>query len=42
MARGLWRCNVGHRREKIAEAIKVQADRMDFAPTFNMRHPAAF
>jgi beta-alanine--pyruvate transaminase len=39
---GLWCCNAGHGREKIAEAIKAQADRMDFAPTFNIGHPAAF
>ncbi|MBT5434324.1 MAG: aspartate aminotransferase family protein [Rhodospirillaceae bacterium] len=39
---GLWCCNAGHGRDKIAEAIKAQADRMDFAPTFNMGHPAAF
>ena len=39
---GLWCCNAGHGREKIAEAIKAQADRMEFAPTFNMGHPAAF
>jgi beta-alanine--pyruvate transaminase len=39
---GLWCCNAGHGRAKIAEAIKKQADRMDFAPTFQLGHPAAF
>ncbi len=39
---GLWCCNAGHGREKIAQAIKAQAEKMDFAPTFNMGHPAAF
>ncbi len=39
---GLWCCNAGHGRERITEAIKRQADRMDFAPTFQMGHPAAF
>ncbi len=39
---GLWCCNAGHGRKKIAEAIKAQADRMDFAPTFQLGHPAAF
>jgi beta-alanine--pyruvate transaminase len=39
---GLWCCNAGHGREKISEAIKKQADRMDFAPNFQLGHPAAF
>ena len=39
---GLWCCNAGHGREKIAEAIAAQARRMDFAPTFQLGHPAAF
>ncbi len=39
---GLWCSNAGHGREKIAEAIKKQADRMDFAPNFQLGHPAAF
>ncbi len=39
---GLWCCNAGHGRTRIAEAIKAQADRLDFAPTFQMGHPAAF
>ena len=39
---GLWCCNAGHGRTKIAEAIKLQADKMDFAPTFQLGHPAPF
>ena len=39
---GLWCCNAGHGRTRIIEAIKAQADRMDFAPTFQLGHPAAF
>jgi beta-alanine--pyruvate transaminase len=39
---GLWCVNAGHCRPKIVEAIKRQVERMDFAPTFQMGHPAAF
>ena len=39
---GLWCCNAGHRRPKIVEAIKAQAEELDFAPTFQMGHPKAF
>ena len=39
---GLWCVNAGHNRPKIVEAIRRQAGEMDFAPTFNMGHPAAF
>ncbi len=39
---GLWCVNAGHGRREIAEAIKAQADVMDFAPTFQMGHPIAF
>ena len=39
---GLWCCNAGHGRTRIAEAIKAQADKMDFAPTFQLGHPAPF
>jgi beta-alanine--pyruvate transaminase len=39
---GLWCCNAGHNHPKIQEAIKAQADEMDFAPHFNFAHPAAF
>ena len=39
---GLWCVNAGHNRPRIVEAIRKQAGEMDFAPTFNMGHPAAF
>ena len=39
---GLWCCNAGHGRTRIAEAINAQADKMDFAPTFQLGHPAPF
>ncbi len=39
---GLWCCNAGHGRTEIRDAIKRQADVMDFAPTFQMGHPIAF
>jgi len=39
---GLWCCNAGHNREPIVEAIKNQAEELDFAPAFNMGHPKSF
>ena len=39
---GLWCCNAGHNRPKIVEAIQQSAATLDFAPTFQMGHPAAF
>ena len=39
---GLWCCNAGHNREEIVEAIKKQAEELDFAPAFNMGHPKSF
>jgi beta-alanine--pyruvate transaminase len=39
---GLWCVNAGHNRPKIVEAIRRQAGEMDYAPSFNMGHPAAF
>ena len=39
---GLWCCNAGHTREPIVEAIKKQAEELDFAPAFNMGHPKSF
>ena len=39
---GLWCVNAGHCREKIVRAIQSQVEAMDFAPTFQMGHPAAF
>jgi len=39
---GLWCCNAGHARPKIVEAIQKQAGELDYAPAFQMGHPAAF
>lgn len=39
---GLWCVNAGHGREAIVEAIREQAGRLDFAPTFQLGHPLAF
>ena len=39
---GLWCCNVGHGRASIADAIAKSAHELDFAPTFQYSHPAAF
>lgn len=39
---GLWCTNAGHCRPKINEAIAHQAATLDYAPAFQMGHPAAF
>ena len=39
---GLWCCNAGHSRRKIAEAVERQLSTLDYAPTFQMGHPIAF
>lgn len=39
---GLWCCNAGHGRAEITEAVRAQLEEMEFAPTFNVGHPAAF
>ena len=39
---GLWCVNAGHCRDEIVAAVQAQAAEMDFAPTFQMRHPKAF
>src|SRR5512135_682490 len=39
---GLWCVNAGHGREPITEAIRKAAGELDFAPTFQFAHPAAF
>ena len=39
---GLWCCNAGHGRREISEAVSKQIAKMDFAPTFHMRHPLPF
>ncbi len=39
---GLWCVNAGHGRDSIIVAIREQAGKMDFAPTFQLAHPLAF
>src|ERR1043166_6541723 len=39
---GLWCVNAGHGREPIVEAIRRAAGELDYAPTFQFAHPAAF
>ncbi len=39
---GLWCCNLGHGRRRIADAVAQQLMTLDFAPTFQMGHPVAF
>lgn len=39
---GLWCCNAGHARPKITEAVARQVGELDYAPAFQMGHPAAF
>ena len=39
---GLWCCNAGHNNPRIVRAIQEQAATLDFAPPFQMSHPAAF
>ena len=39
---GMWCVNAGHGRPEIIEAIKAQADQMDYATAFQMGHPGAF
>ena len=39
---GLWCVNAGHGRTEIASAVERQLMTLDFAPSFQMSHPAAF
>jgi beta-alanine--pyruvate transaminase len=39
---GLWCVNAGHGRREITEAVSRQLAEMDYAPPFQMGHPAAF
>jgi beta-alanine--pyruvate transaminase len=39
---GMWCVNAGHGRDRIVEAIKAQAETMDYVTAFNMGHPGAF
>ena len=39
---GLWCVNAGHGRNEITQAIREAAGTLDYAPTFQFSHPAAF
>ncbi len=39
---GLWCVNAGHGRKPISDAIARSAAELDFAPSFQMGHPATF
>jgi beta-alanine--pyruvate transaminase len=39
---GLWCVNAGHGRPEITEAVANQLKTLDYAPPFQMAHPAAF
>ena len=39
---GLWCVNAGHGRREIIEAVRDQVGRLDYAPAFQMGHPAVF
>jgi beta-alanine--pyruvate transaminase len=39
---GLWCVNAGHGRREITAAVAQQLETMDYAPPFQMAHPAAF
>jgi beta-alanine--pyruvate transaminase len=39
---GLWCVNAGHCRSQITAAVQAQLAQLDFAPTFQMGHPAPF
>ncbi len=41
-AAGLWCVNAGHGRKEITEAVSRQLATMEYAPSFQMGHPAAF
>ncbi len=39
---GLWCCNAGHNHPKIVQSIQSQAEKLDYAPSFQMGHPLGF
>ena len=39
---GLWCCNAGHCHPRIVEAIKAQAETLDYAMAFQLGHPTVF
>src|ERR1700692_866852 len=41
-AAGMWCCNAGHNRDPIVDAIRAEAETLDYAPPFQFAHPKAF
>jgi beta-alanine--pyruvate transaminase len=39
---GMWCSNAGHGSKSITAAISYSAEHLDFAPSFNLAHPASF
>ena len=39
---GMWCVNAGHGRQEIAKAVEQQLTTLDYAPAFQMAHPAEF
>jgi len=39
---GLWCTNAGHNRDPIVDAIKHQAEELDYSPAFQFAHPKSF
>ena len=39
---GLWCCNAGHCNPKMVEAIKAQAEKLDYSMAFQLGHPTVF
>ncbi|MDA1101079.1 MAG: aspartate aminotransferase family protein [Proteobacteria bacterium] len=39
---GLWCVNIGHGHPKVVEAIKAQADTLEFTPSFQFSQPLSF
>jgi beta-alanine--pyruvate transaminase len=39
---GLWCTNAGHNRDPIVDAIKRQAEELDYSPAFQFAHPQSF
>ncbi len=39
---GLWCCPLGHSPRRVVEAVQRQITTLDFSPSFQMGHPAAF
>ncbi|MBM4210614.1 MAG: aminotransferase class III-fold pyridoxal phosphate-dependent enzyme, partial [Gammaproteobacteria bacterium] len=39
---GLWCCPLGHSPDRVVEAVQQQVATLDFSPSFQMGHPAAF